>query len=183
VPHALLFVRALLLLTFGVSALSKARSASAFAAFRAAVEDFEVVPRRGIGLVAVAVAAIEAGVAAGLAAGGPAMLPAFGAAVALLLVLSWVLVRTLQRHRRIRCNCFGSASAEVSWFDVGRNAVLVAAAAVGAVGLLQGTHAAGTGADVALAVLMAGVALALLLSLRDIVVTLRRPFTFIGDLD
>ena len=176
-PHAVTLLRVLLLLTFAISAVAKVRSP---AAFRAAVEDFEVVPRGRAGAVAVAVIAAEFAVAAGLAVGGPLLPVAFALAAAALLAFSAVLVRALLRHRRVRCHSFGSAAAEVSWFDVVRNGLLVAAAAVGAAAVVAGVRPA-AGADLALLVPMAGVLLALLLSLSDVVTTLSRPFAIVEE--
>jgi len=182
-PHTVLLMRVLLLLTFTVSVLAKTRSGPALAAFRAAVEDFEVVPRPRVGAVVAAVLAAEAAVVAGLAVGGPLLVPGFAVAAVLLLTFSGVLVRALLRHRRIRCNCFGSAASEVSWFDVVRNGLLLAGAMTGAGAVLAGVRPAGAAADVVLAVPMAGVLLALLLSLHDVVTTVRRPFTVVGETD
>lgn len=66
-----------------------------------------------------------------------ALLLPWSAVAAGLLVLAFtaVLVRVLARGEHPRCRCFGSLTAgRVTWWSVGRNAVLLVLAAVAALG-------------------------------------------------
>lgn len=93
-------------------------------------------------------AAAGMGVPRPLAAGVPAGEVVVGALLAAQLwrsVLGWVaavmlaaftvlLIVRLARGQRPPCACFGSATKRISWWDVGRNTVLIAVAILAAAG-------------------------------------------------
>jgi peroxiredoxin/uncharacterized membrane protein YphA (DoxX/SURF4 family) len=125
-PLALLLLR---LLLAGVLAWSGSAKLADRRDFRVALADFGV--PTGLARPAAAVLPlVELAVAVALVPGTSAWGAAL-AAVSLLVAFTLVLVVSLARGRRPECHCFGSFSSRpVSWRTVGRNGVLVAAAAV-----------------------------------------------------
>jgi thiol-disulfide isomerase/thioredoxin len=92
------------------------------------------VPERTIPAVRVGIPALEVVLAVGLLLTPTASLAAIGA-VALFLAFTALLVWNLTQGRRPSCNCFGSTSDEpISWWTVGRNAVLAVLGVVAALG-------------------------------------------------
>jgi hypothetical protein len=171
--YALLLARLVVGFSFGLAAATKLRDV---AAFRHALEDLQVVPRRVVPAVGAAVLVGETSAATLMLASGWYVAAGFAVAIGLLAAFSAAVASALRRRLRVRCNCFGATTAAVSRVDLARKAAfgLVAVAGLVALGL-------GPGAPVAIgpAVLMvpiAAVLVALLVNLTDIVATLVRPF-------
>ncbi|HEV2888001.1 MAG TPA: MauE/DoxX family redox-associated membrane protein [Jatrophihabitans sp.] len=170
---ALAFCRWAIGLTFAVSALGKARSMTDF---RAAIEDFGMLPRRAIGQVAAATVATEGLVVLLLALGRGWATAGFVLALALLAAFSAVLVAALRRKAAVSCNCFGTSQRPISFYDVARNGCL----ALCCLGGLWSRHAAtGNAPEPALVLalaLMAATFLVVVSNLEDIVELLRKPY-------
>ncbi|MEV6208888.1 MauE/DoxX family redox-associated membrane protein [Kitasatospora sp. NPDC051914] len=125
--YAAVACRVLLALVFAASAVSKARSRSAFSAFEAALRAMRLVPsghlRRTARLVVAAEAAlpvllaVPATVTAGLLL-ATALLAGFTASIAV----------TLRRGAVVPCPCFGAAAAPLGIRHLVRNTLLAAAA-------------------------------------------------------
>lgn len=124
---------ALLATVFAVSAFGKARDLAGFAE---SLRPLGLVPPRLRTHAAAATAAAEAAVVAAFAAyalGLPGAGPlAFAGAFALLGVFTAVVLVSLARGSRARCHCFGRAGAVYAPRHVVRNALLGAAAVLGA---------------------------------------------------
>jgi hypothetical protein len=122
-------LRAALALLFAVSALHKLRDPEAF---RAALEDYRLLPASLGRAAAAALPPAEALTAAALAAGGPGALRALGPllAAALLALYSGAIALNLARGRRqLDCGCLGpSLRQPLSPALLARNALLAAAA-------------------------------------------------------
>ena len=149
-------------------------------AFRAAVEDFAIVPRAWAGRTSIAVVAGELVLVLGLAAGGALLPVVFLGATALLLVFTVALVHAIRHRGVVNCNCFGAATARLSVYDVARNGCLIVCSVAGVWAASDaGTH--GIRTPEAIAVLLAGIGLAMLLiNFADVARTIRRPFTVPG---
>lgn len=171
--HALLVARVVVGLTFLVSATGKLRD---LASFKAAVEDFDLVPRRWASIGAPAIVALELAVVAAMGIGGPLLVPGFAAAGAAVVLFAAALTIALRRHKLVSCNCFGAATTRVSGYDIVRNAGLIAVALAGALTAPAAEDAGIPAAEVAvLALTAAGVTL-VALNFADIARTLRHPF-------
>lgn len=169
----LTFCRWAIGLTFAVSALGKART---LGAFRAAVADFGVLPRRAEGPVALATVAAEGLVVLLVALGRGWAAAGFVLALLLLAVFSAVLAAALRRKAGVACTCFGASERQISWYDVARNGCLALCCAAG---LASWSAATGGRPELALIValaLMAATFLALVSNLQDIVELLRKPY-------
>lgn len=168
----LVFCRWAVGLTFAASALGKA---TAIDAFRDSVHDLGGVPGRRVKPVASAVVALETLAAALMLFGRPGAIAGFVLAAGLLAVFTAVLVRALTQRRQVSCNCFGRQQRRISWYDVGRNAALVAVCAAGVVAAVV---VSGPGPDLALTLvlgLMAAVYGLLVTGAEDVVTTLWEP--------
>jgi hypothetical protein len=100
-------------------------------------------------------------------------------ALALLSVFTVVLGNARAHGSTVGCNCFGSSPQPVSWYDVARNIVLILA--IG--GWLLGDAAASTvpaPAAAASIVLACAAVVLLLVNLRNVGETLRRPISVEG---
>jgi len=171
----LIFCRWAIGLTFAVSAVGKAAS---MPSFRDAITDFAVVPARLRGAAAVAAVGSEGLAAAGVAAGGDFASAGFALALALLAVFSAALAVVLRKKAKVSCNCFGSSERQVSWYDLGRNAVLGTCCAVG---LWDYRAAAGGHLALGLVLVLGLMAAGLVIvttNLEDIVELLRKPYLF-----
>jgi methylamine utilization protein MauE len=127
-PALELMLRAALALLLGAGAIEKARDR---AAFRAAVEGYEILPARIAGAASAGFVAIEGVLALGLVApAGFGRSAALGGAAVLFAVYALAIAINLARGRReIDCGCGGAAAhVPLSGWLVARNALLVAAA-------------------------------------------------------
>ena len=127
-PALELVIRAALALLLGAGAIGKLRDR---ATFRAAVEGYEILPVRVVGLATSLFPIAEGALAIGLVA--PDTLGVRAAALAgaalLFAVYGVAIAINLARGRReIDCGCGGAAHVPLSGWLVARNAVLVAAA-------------------------------------------------------
>ncbi|MEN3540859.1 MauE/DoxX family redox-associated membrane protein [Microbispora sp. ZYX-F-249] len=161
VAYLFAFCRLLTGIVFLMSAVSKLRGRAAYEEFTAAARDLTRIPARRAGPVAAIVVAAEAAVAP-LLAWGPTVLAGFCVALGLLAAFTVAMAAALRRGRRVPCRCFGASAVPVGLGHLTRNAVLVAAAAAGAV--LAGAEAVAAGSGAVLADLgpagLAAVALA-----------------------
>lgn len=177
--HVLVFVRVLIGVIFAVSASGKLRD---IRAFRAAVEDFRLVPRRLAGIIAVVLAGLEAALVVTMAAGGVLLPFAFVGAAFLLAAFSVALAIALRRHSVLSCKCFGSATTRLSGYDLGRNLCLIACAGLGAwAALVGGDHSVPASQFAVTALVACGLAL-VLVNFADVAKTLLRPFTVPGEM-
>lgn len=134
---------------FLVSAASKLRSRAGLRGFGASLRQMRLLPSRGVGAVALLVAAAEAAVAVLLVAAtalGPAtastaavLTVGFTGALALLISFSAAILAAMHRGSRAPCRCFGTANIPLGGRHVLRNGVLAAAAGVGLAGAVGGT--------------------------------------------
>jgi hypothetical protein len=162
--------RVLVAMVFALSAGAKAR---ALDSFHQTLRGLGVAGDRAARRLAPAVVAAEAAVVVLVVASPETAVAGSLLAVGMLVVFTAVLARARARGTTIGCACFGSTRQPVSWYDVARNALLVAA--IGA-GLLLG-EPAGPPPLVTAAVLVPACAAAVLLlvNLREVVETLVRP--------
>ncbi|MBO2450021.1 hypothetical protein J4573_23160 [Actinomadura barringtoniae] len=137
----------LLALVFAVSAISKTRDLDGFVASMP-----DLLPRlsggtaaRPVGLLVVALEAIAAVLLV-----VPATAPyGFGLAFLMLAAFTVAIAAAIRRGRRAPCRCFGASAAPLGVRHLGRNAVLLAAAALGA--FPAGSPGAAAGVAVAVA--------------------------------
>lgn len=136
------FCRLLTGIVFLMSAVSKLRGRAAYEEFTAATRALVRLPSR---LVAALVVAAEIAVAP-LLAWRPTTLAGFGVALGLLVAFTAAIVVALRRGRRVPCRCFGASAVPVGAGHLARNAVLIVAAAAGAVQAGADAVQAGAGA-------------------------------------
>lgn len=173
VAHTLILARLVIGLTLALAFASKLRDVPAF---RDALEDFQVVPRRAVPTVAATVLAAEAATAGLMLTSGWPLAVGFIGAFALLATFSVAIGMAVRRNLRVSCNCFGSATTRVSPIDLARNAAFMLIAATGLWTLAVARDATIPTEHVVLSVPIAAGVVALLVNLRDVVVTLSRPF-------
>lgn len=129
----MIFSQALIAAVFTASAVGKVRDRSGFTK---SIGTFKVVPDSWLRFVAPLLLAAEVTTVALLCAG---VLPAvdrviplgLGLGVLLLVTYTAGLISVRVRKMHVNCHCFGATTVPVSWYDVVRNAVLVAGAALG----------------------------------------------------
>jgi hypothetical protein len=116
-----------------VFAISAAMKLSAPAEFAAAVENYRIVPAELAWPIAIAIPAFECAIAVGLTLAVSRTIASLGA-IAMLGAFSVAIAINLARGRvHIDCGCFGPAlRQELSWWLVGRNAILASGAALAA---------------------------------------------------
>ena len=171
--HAVLLARTILGLAFLASATGKLRD---FTAFRAAVEDFDLVPRRSTRAAAFAVVTAELAIVGAMAVGGSLLVPGFAAAAVVLVLFTAVLASALRRRTAVSCNCFGAATARVSGYDIIRNTGLIAVAVAGASSAQAAEQKGIPGSEVIVLVLMAAGLTLVALNFADVARTLLHPF-------
>ncbi|WP_169986193.1 MauE/DoxX family redox-associated membrane protein [Microbispora sp. H10836] len=148
VAYLFAFCRLLTGIVFLMSAVSKLRGRTAYEEFTAATRALTRLPARRVRPVAALVVAAEAAVAP-LLAWGPTVLAGFCVALGLLAAFTVAIVAALRRGRRVPCRCFGASAVPVGPGHLARNAVLVVAAAAGAVLAATEAVVAGSGAVLA----------------------------------
>ncbi|MEU6754238.1 MauE/DoxX family redox-associated membrane protein [Spirillospora sp. NPDC046719] len=155
-----------------LAAVAKLRSPGAFAA---SLGDFGFVPARLRRPLAVLVPAAELLIALLLAV--PATVTAGFAAAALFCCgLTAVPVAVVARGKRVTCACFGAGSEPMGGWHIARNAVLLAAACLGAVvALSRGGGVPGDVPGIALAVFSAALLTTLTVFVDDIAALFRSP--------
>ncbi|GGO04839.1 MauE/DoxX family redox-associated membrane protein [Microbispora bryophytorum] len=159
------FCRLLTGIVFLMSAVSKLRGRAAYEEFTVATRALTRLPARPV---AALVVAAEVAVAP-LLAWPPTMLAGFCVALGLLAAFSVAVVVALRRGRRVPCRCFGASAVPVGPGHLARNAVLIVAAAAGAVHAGTGAVPADLGAaGLAGAALAAGAAAVLLSAIGEI---------------
>ncbi|WP_161627929.1 MauE/DoxX family redox-associated membrane protein [Microbispora catharanthi] len=136
------FFRLLTGIVFLMSAVSKLRGRAAYEEFTVATRALTRLPARPV--VALVVTAEVA--VAPLLAWPPTMLAGFCVALGLLVAFTVAIVVAMRRGRRVPCRCFGASAVPVGPGHLARNAVLIAAAAAGAVQAGIGAVPAWTGA-------------------------------------
>jgi hypothetical protein len=126
-----IFSQTLILATFIASALSKARDPSGFAH---TVERFRLLPPNQAGTVARVLLGAEVLVVVLLATGFAvqgAVTAGLVVALGLLIAYTAGLAAVRARGLAVACNCFGTSSRSVSWYDVVRNLLLVGVCVAG----------------------------------------------------
>jgi hypothetical protein len=116
--------RLYVLLLLAAAAIGKAREREAFSA---AVGALLYLGRGSSRAVANAVIAAEIAIALLLAGGESWAYWGSVAAIMMFGLFTMVLARAIAQGRAIACNCFGSSGHVISAYDLGRNAVLIAA--------------------------------------------------------
>lgn len=171
--YVVLSARILLAAVFAVSALTKLRSADAFADFTTSVRRLGRLPAGRARPAAIAVAAGEVAVPVLLAVPAAGATGAgFALAAGLLAVFAVAIAGSLRRGPAPPCRCFGSSSAPLGRHHVARNLVLIAAATAGLLGVIgiAGAGEAGTTpAGAAVAVTSGLVAALFTVTLDDLV--------------
>jgi len=160
VAYLFAFCRLLTGIVFLMSAVSKLRGRAAYEEFTAATHALVRLPARPV---AALVVTAEVAVALSLA-WPPTVLAGFCLALGLLVAFTVAIAVALRRGRRVPCRCFGASAVPVGPGHLARNAVLLVAAATGAVQAGAGTVLAGLGPAGLAAVAMAAGAAAVLLS-------------------
>jgi hypothetical protein len=168
--YVLLFCRWSIGLTFLASAVGKARD---LPAFRLAITDLRALPARLARPAAIGTVVAEALVVLGMIIALPV---GFVLAAVLLALFSAVLVAALRREAEVSCNCFGASERPISWYDVGRNAVLVACCVSGLTSYAIADHGRPAVALIVLLGLMAGCFFLIVNNCGDIVELLRQPY-------
>ena len=128
--YLLQFLRWALACVFLVSALAKLRD---MPAFKETIVRFKILPRSWTWLAALGIVLTELGISLCLLF-EPSYLLGFALSAILLVSFNLVLRSVLNRGFRTTCNCFGSASEEVSKLSLLRNGVLIIMA-LGGIGL------------------------------------------------
>ena len=162
-PYVVTACRVLLLAVFAVSVWSKCRSRAAFTEFAASLVALRLAPGEWARRIAGAVLAAEA-LTVLLLAAAPAT-PGFGAAAALLCVLSGGVLVALRRRVTASCRCFGTSNARLGPAHLVRNLGLLAAAGTG---LVAGPSGAGHLAGLLVAGAAGVVAAALVVTADDL---------------
>lgn len=158
----LVFAQAVVVATFGASALAKARDLDGF---HGTLLAFRVAADRPARLLAPVVLGAEL-----LAVALAVLVPRAGLALAAALLVAYTVLLATARARGTTagCHCFGRRPLPLSWWDVGRNLILLAGVAAGFAG-------SGSAEDPVPA-LAAGAALVLLaVHLRAVVTALAAP--------
>lgn len=169
----MVFAPFLIGLTFAVSALGKARDVAAFAETVAA---FKVLPQRWSKAAARVLLGVEVAVVLLMFARRAGVVTALCLAAVLLVAYTSALAAVLLRGAAVGCDCFGTSSSKVSWADLVRNAVLLAAAVAGTVALSAGRPMP-TVADSILVALAAVFTVLVLVNLGDVAAVVRAPIT------
>ncbi|MBE3008899.1 methylamine utilization protein MauE [Microbispora sp. NEAU-D428] len=136
------FCRLLTGIVFLTSAVSKLRGRAAYEEFTVATRALARLPARPV---AALVVAAEIAVAP-LLAWPPTVLAGFCVALGLLLAFTVAIVVALRRGRRVPCRCFGASAVPVGPGHLARNAVLIVAAAAGAIQAATAAIQGGAGA-------------------------------------
>lgn len=163
-----LAARALLVVVFAGAVAGKLRSTRAFAEFVESVTAMVPtwLPARGVAALVVA----GEGAAAVVLLVPVTRLAGYALSVLMLAAFAAGIARTVHAGARVRCSCFGAGGGQLGSGHIVRNALLIAAACVGA---LSDTAATAPGALVALT---AGALLGLVtVRWEDIVFLLPRP--------
>lgn len=170
----LVFARAVMCLTFAVSAFGKARDVDAFVH---SVRSFDILPSGWGRPAAWALLTAEVAVVV-LQLAGPAV-AGLVLAAALLVAYIVALGVVVARRSEVRCNCFGSTARAVSGFDLVRNGLLLLVALTGV--LASSASSAGApmppAADAVLVVCASVAVVLVLVGLDDIATILRTPPT------
>ena len=154
-------LRSLVAIVFGVAAVGKARDWREAVAATAGLTGWSGAMGK---LATVGVIALEALISLSLVRGGYASLT-FAGAVLLLVVFTLAQIRSIRLGQAANCACFGRRVEQVSGLTITRNAVLIAAAVIGA--FLDGAVPVEPAKLVA-AVTAGVVAAMILVSLRDV---------------
>jgi hypothetical protein len=138
---SLLFARAAIAVTFGISAVTKATSARDFA---------DVLPSFGVPIqlrraVAAVAIATEAAASVTVLGGGWILTTGLAIAAVLLLTFTGALLRVLARGDLVDCHCFGHSKRPVSQMEVYRNLGLLTLVVIGLA--LVGSRSATEGAS------------------------------------
>ncbi|MDG4828967.1 hypothetical protein O7627_06550 [Solwaraspora sp. WMMD1047] len=160
-----------------VSLFTKIRGPGSFRGFVGAVAGLRVIPAGWAGPVAVVAVSAEA-VVVGLLAWPAALAPGLAAATLLFGGFTATLLAAIRRGAQVGCHCFGASAAPVAVRHAVRSGFLAiaAAAAFCCVPLLPADPRTGLGASELLAALAtAGVAVAVLVRLDDLVWLFRGP--------
>jgi uncharacterized membrane protein YphA (DoxX/SURF4 family) len=175
----LTFFRMTIALVFALSASGKARN---IRAFQEAVFDFRLLPPRWSKAAAWVFLFLEFATVLLIVVGGSFLLAGFALAAGLLMVFSLALLVALRRNPRIVCNCFGRTERRISSYDVARNALLLLCALGGVWVLTLNGESLQTlsGVSIVATGLMVACFTVLVTNLRDVVETLRKPFTSVG---
>jgi uncharacterized membrane protein YphA (DoxX/SURF4 family) len=172
--YLLLFCRWSIGITFLISAVGKARDLQGF---RQAVTDLQALPPRLARLATIGIVVAESLVVLGMLIGSVALPAGFVLGVLLLVLFCLVLVWALRRNAGVSCNCFGMSERPISWYDVGRNAALMACCVAGLICYPIADRRSPASLVVLLG-LMAGCFFLIVSNSRDIVELLRKSYEF-----
>jgi uncharacterized membrane protein YphA (DoxX/SURF4 family) len=171
--YGLVFCRIAIAAIFGWSAIGKLRD---MRGFRDAITAFRLLPRHWSTAVAWAFVGGEVAVVLLMLSGQPMLLGlGFALAAGLLAVFSGALISGMRRALAVSCNCFGGSEQHISWYDVVRNALLIACSLVGGWSLMLPERRIAASETLLLGV-MALCFVVLVTHVEDVVETLRQPF-------
>lgn len=169
----LMFCRSTIALVFALTAFGKALDV---AAFQESISEFRILPMNLSKAAAWILLGTELVVVLLMVAGGYLLSAGFSLAVCLLATFSAALLVALWRTSKMICSCFGIGTQRISPYDVARNVLLALCCLIGICALDDASHGLPGSASV-LVILMAISFVCLVSNLRDVVETLRQPFS------
>lgn len=171
--HGLMFCRIAIAAIFAWSALGKLRD---LRGFRDAITAFRLLPRDWSAPLAWVFVGGEVAVVLLMLSGVPALLGlGFALAAGLLALFAIALISAMRRALAVSCNCFGGSEQPISWYDVVRNALLIACSLLGG-WLLTLPQRGLAGSETLLLGVMALGFVVLVTHVEDVLETLRQPF-------
>lgn len=128
--YLLAFCRAVLILVFSFSFISKIRNVTAF---EQSIINFGILPQKLSRLAAIFFLSIEFSVASLLLVGSSFLVLGFFIAVVALIIFCAAITFALVRNLQISCNCFGTSANEksLSLYEIVRNLSFIACALCG----------------------------------------------------
>jgi hypothetical protein len=121
----LTFCRAVIGIVFAISFLNKIKNITAF---QTTIANFHLLPKSLINSVAILFLLGELTVTFCMVMGGNLLGLGFSLAFFLLVVFTLAMVTVLARRIKTSCNCFGTNSKKISFYDIARNAGFIACA-------------------------------------------------------
>ncbi|MFL6160767.1 MAG: MauE/DoxX family redox-associated membrane protein [Jatrophihabitantaceae bacterium] len=173
IAYLLMFCRWSIALTFLGSAVGKARDLESF---RLAITELRALPAGAARPAALGTVLAEGLVVLGMAIGHAALPAGFLLAAGLLVLFCLVLTAALRRGPGVSCNCFGASERPISWYDLGRNVVLLVCCVAGLISYVLADHGPPSAPVIVLLGLMAGCFFLIVSNTADIVELLRKPY-------
>lgn len=167
-----IFCRIAIATVFALSAVGKVLDVRAFVE---SVSSFGLLPSSWSRPAAWGFLSAEFAVVFMMGLGGSMLSIGFWLACGLLVAFSIALVGTLQKNERTTCNCFGFTEQQISAYDIVRNVLLVLCSLTG-IWALIGPYPTLSTNNTLIIGLMAICFAVIVINLKDVLETLRRPF-------